>query len=154
MTTLTSPYKHARTGVMIQFCVVLCPKVLGPCHYSCFWEFEIVCAIVSIIFKIISIGSVGKAMRVITFEMRTLFEWLFESPALCLNYTSRQIEGNSQMAQSFHLHLHHMPALVSPARIWKSVAGLRCSQLPPFCPQMSFLLLQYFTGPSVWLNSN
>lgn len=94
-------------------------------------------------------------MRVITFEVRTLFEWLFESPTLCLNYTSRQIEGNSQMAQSFHLHLlPHMPALGSSTTIWKSVAGLQCSQLPPFCPQMSFLPLQYFIRPSVWLNSN
>lgn len=104
---------------------------------------------------IIYIGSVGKAMRVITFEMRILFEWVFEWPTLCLNYTSRQIEGNSQMAQRFHLHLlHHMPALGSPTRIWRSVAGLQCSRLPPFCPQMSFLPLQCFIRPSVWLNSN
>lgn len=154
MATQTSPHKHARTGVMIQLSVVLCPKVLVPCHYSCFWEFEIAWPIISIIFLIIYTGSVGKAMRVITFEMRALFEWVFESSTLSLNYI-RQIEGNSQMEQSFHLHLlHHMPALGSPTRIWRSVAGLQCSQLPPFCPQMSLLPLQYFTRPSVWLNSN
>lgn len=72
MATQISPNKHARAGAMIQLTVGLCPKVLLPCHCSRFGEFETACDIISMIFLIIYIGSVGKAMGVITPDMRTL----------------------------------------------------------------------------------
>lgn len=50
------------------------------------------------------------------------------------------------MAESFRLHLlHHMPALGSPAEMWRSVAGLQCSQLPPFPPPPD-----QFSSPAVF----
>lgn len=58
---------------MIQLTVVLCPKVLVPCHCFCFSEFEAACAIISIFFfLIIYIGNVGKARRMIALEIRAL----------------------------------------------------------------------------------